>query len=93
MQARVEGQIPAQATLRAGLPRAVKEEGDAGASASSSSSKRPFVEDEHVPAGILRLGKKHRLPPATNAVVKVEPVDRVGPSAGTRSQSSQPPVS
>ena len=55
----------------------------------SSRDKRKQVFDPsaHIPEGILKLSKRHRLTPALNTTVKVEPPDRVGPSAGTRSQA------
>ena len=59
-------------------------------SATSSSSKdKPALKKEPTTHhGVLRLSNQHRLPPALNKVVKVEPPTRVGPSAGTRSRTS-----
>ena len=64
----------------------------APASSATSTAKRKKVFDPaaHVPEGILRLSKRHRLTPAVNTTVKIEPPERVGPSAGTRSQAVRP---
>ena len=64
--------------------------GTGGAASSSSGATREFDVSAHTPHNIVRLSSRHRLTPAANATVKVEPPDRVGPSAGTRSQRSQP---
>ena len=60
--------------------------------ASSSACRKSSVFDptSNTPFGIVRLTSRHRLPSAPNHRVKIEPVERVGPSAGTRSQTSAP---
>ena len=60
--------------------------------ASSSTCRESSVFDptSNTPTGIVRLASRHRLPPAPNHRVKIEPEERVGPSAGTRSQTSAP---
>ena len=59
-------------------------------SSSSSMSSGVFRPTEHLPSSIVRLSARNRLPPALNHSVKVEPPDRVGPAAGTRSQTRTP---
>ena len=59
-------------------------------SSSSSMSSGVFRPTEHLPSSIVRLSARNRLPPALNHSVKVEPPDRVGPAAGTRSQARTP---
>ena len=58
--------------------------------ASSSACRESSVFDptSNTPFGIVRLTSRHRLPSAPNHRVKIEPVERVGPSAGTRSQTT-----
>ena len=59
-----------------------------GASSSTCRESSVFDPTSNTPTGIVRLASRHRLPPAPNHRVKIEPVERVGPSAGTRSQTT-----
>ena len=60
------------------------------ASSSGGQASSVFDPTSNTPAGIVRLSSRHRLPAALNHRVKIEPVERVGPSAGTRSQTAAP---
>ena len=50
---------------------------------------RFFDPAQHCPAGIVRLGSRSRLPPATNRNVEPEVEPVTGPAAGTRSRTAQ----
>ena len=53
----------------------------------ATTNSNVFLPAEHLPANIVRLSSRNRLPKAANNTVKIEPPDRVGPAAGTRSQA------
>ena len=81
---------PAAASSTDAAPVAAAASSTGRAASSSSGSSREFDVAAHIPHNIVRLSSRHQLTPALNATVKVEPPERVGPSAGTRSQRSQP---
>ena len=58
----------------------------ASTSPTTTESTAPHHAQATSPRGVLRLTSRHRLQPAVNATLTVEPPERVGPSSGTRSQ-------
>ena len=88
-----EPRVPTATTTQApveALSRLLSAPAPGVASSSTGRESSVFDPTSNTPAGIVRLASRHRLPPAPNHRVKIEPVERVGPSAGTRSQTSAP---
>jgi len=75
------------AALGASRAVPVADPAQSGTTNRGTTDSQVFRLAEHLPANIVRLSARNRLTPASNSTVKIEPPDRLGPAAGTRSQA------